>query len=294
MVKYCSVSDCRSTSKRCDPETVWFVPMPKPWIDLARANRWIYLCDRNKNRFKITKEKFVCSLHFKHVPMTESMDWKINKTLEPNTPRHGKKLKDVQGNQRHPDFRFGEWQMFKNKQKAEEEEASMIDPLTAVVTYENRKRKQVSTTSSLSNPLIASSFSIDNCDLPVGVLGEDSLPLKIGEMFGTLNHDKCTCQTCLNCSFYPFFKHNCQKVHKVCLEEVQAQELKAKKKRLELSRDINCSSVAPPKKYAKLRVPSVNAASLKKDSMSTSLIPGTAENKLSWQEGLDHSQIKDA
>ena len=69
MPRHCAFGECHSNSKTAGPD-IKFLPFPKPWIDLHRAKRWIHLCSRGPafTVEKVTKDTYVCSLHFNIQP----------------------------------------------------------------------------------------------------------------------------------------------------------------------------------------------------------------------------------
>ena len=89
MPYHCCWGKCHSNSSRTSAD-IRFLPFPKPWIDLDRAKRWLHLCGREDFTLdNITKNTYICSLHF-NVAGELSLDWKVNKSLEPVSARSGK------------------------------------------------------------------------------------------------------------------------------------------------------------------------------------------------------------
>lgn len=86
---HCQYGECHSNSKRPE-DGVTFLPFPKPWIDLKRAERWAFLCGRGADftSGSIDRNSYICSKHFDG---NQNFDWKKNATLEPLSARTSKK-----------------------------------------------------------------------------------------------------------------------------------------------------------------------------------------------------------
>ncbi|XP_038062946.1 uncharacterized protein LOC119733458 [Patiria miniata] len=69
MVKICCYGTCKSDTRHPDPRhKVIFFPFPKTKSNREKCLRWIKACGRphsDLNVYKINKDKYVCSKHFK-------------------------------------------------------------------------------------------------------------------------------------------------------------------------------------------------------------------------------------
>ena len=66
-LKSCCWGDCTSSSDNLEPGLIW-VPFPQPGSSPGRARQWAELSGIavGFGYLKITKDTYICSLHFEH------------------------------------------------------------------------------------------------------------------------------------------------------------------------------------------------------------------------------------
>lgn len=68
MVKHCAFGTCNSDTRKLkrDPNnSIFFIPFPKPHLDLKKCRKWIIACKREHfGQSNITKDTYICNLYF--------------------------------------------------------------------------------------------------------------------------------------------------------------------------------------------------------------------------------------
>ena len=83
---HCAHGLCQSDTRKT-PE-IRFANFPKPKFGRKRVERWIQLCGRTSENFKVSDVKsytVVCELHF---PVGVDLDYRTNPELEPYPVGH--------------------------------------------------------------------------------------------------------------------------------------------------------------------------------------------------------------